>query len=447
MLRSMAANRVRPGSGPVGALLPGLTPPRHGRSSSQETTDSIIGKVLESARTHLEMDVAFVGEFRDGQEVFRAIAGDGRSFGLNDETAVPLPSTYCQALVDGRIGNVVPDAAADPVAAGLEVTTTARIGSYVGVPLHLPDGRLYGTLCGVGHGADPSLGPRDARLMKFLATIVEVELGREDEDSSRRQALLAEVRPLLSGHGLKVVFQPIVELASGATVGFEALSRFSLAPARPPDAWFATATEVGLGLELEMTAVEMALRSLGQLPTNCYLSLNVSAETACSDALGAALAGVDRARVVLEITEHAAVANYQGLNTALAPLRSQGVRLAVDDAGAGVASLHHILELAPEVIKLDISLTRGINDSPPRAALATALLSFGAATGAAILAEGIETPAEFNTLLRLGVAYGQGYLLGRPGSLPAPAKRRAAAPDTARRQPHPAGPPPRFTVP
>lgn len=374
--------------------------------------------LLEAARRHLDMDLAFLGEFVDGHEIYRMVVGDGSSFGLVEGSALPLADTYCQVMIEGRMGQVIPDTALEPATAALQVTTQGDIGRYVGVPVRLLDGRLYGALCGLGHQADPTLRPRDARLLEFLAEVVGVALSRELEASQRQQSILAAVTPLPSGTGLSMVFQPIVDLSSGATVGFEALARFSAEPLRPPNVWFAEAAEVGLGIQLELTAISAALRALDRVPPGAYLSVNASAETACSPALTDVLAMVDLSRIVLEIPEHAAVANYEALAAALAPLRARGMRLAVDDTGAGAAGLHHILEFAPEVIKMDSSLTRGINVSPPRSALATALVSFGAATGSAILAEGIETTEESDALRRLGVGYGQGYLLGRPGSLP-----------------------------
>ncbi|MHB8449475.1 MAG: EAL domain-containing protein [Mycobacteriales bacterium] len=397
---------------------------RRGAGRGPGVAAESVRAVLEAARTHLGMDMAFLGEFVGDREVYQTVAGDGASFGLTEGSALPLADTYCQAMVEGRIDNVVRDAQSEPTTAALAATTAGRIGRYVGVPVHLPDGRLYGALCGLGHGPDASLGPRDAGVMTFLATVVGAELGRESAAAARAEALAARVRPLLAGNGLEMVFQPIVALADGATVGVESLARFGAQPVRSPDVWFAEAAEVGLGLELELSAVRAALGALGQLPTGVYLSLNVSAETACSVELAAALGALDCSRLVLEITEHAAVANYAELTAALAPLRAAGVRLAVDDAGAGVASLHHILELAPELIKMDISLTRGIDTSPARAALATALVAFAAQTGSAILAEGVETAAELQALGRLGVSYGQGYLLGRPGPLPTPGPAR-----------------------
>ncbi len=381
-------------------------------------TPALIRKVLDSARDLLDMDVAFLGQLTEDQEIFQVVVGDSPSFGLTEGEAMARSQTYCDAMISGRIGMVVPDSSAEPELANLPITEAGRIGRYVGVPVHLPGGGLYGVLCGIGHGADYSLGARDARFLEFLVTVVQAELERDLEASGRRRMLEARVRPLLQADQMSMVFQPIMTLSDRAVVGFEALARIHAAPHRPPDAWFAEAAEVGLGVELEMAAVRAGLGELDRLPGGAYLSLNVSAATACSPRVSRALATVDTTRLVLEITEHATVASYEQIGANLAPLRERGVRLAVDDAGSGVAGFDHILKLAPEIIKLDVGLTRCIDTSPPRSALATALVSFAAATGAVIVAEGVETEAELDTLRRLGVGYGQGYLLGRPGPLP-----------------------------
>ena len=122
--------------------------------------------------------------------------------------------------------------------------------------------------------------------------------------------------------------------------------------------------------------------------------------------------------MVLEVTEHAPVEDYDQLNRTLRTLRARGIRLAIDDAGAGFASFRHIVRLAPDFIKLDMTLTRDIDADPARRALATAMVSFALEIGATMIAEGIETEQEFRTLRSLGIGLGQGYFLGVPGSLP-----------------------------
>jgi EAL domain-containing protein (putative c-di-GMP-specific phosphodiesterase class I) len=122
-------------------------------------------------------------------------------------------------------------------------------------------------------------------------------------------------------------------------------------------------------------------------------------------------------RIVMELTEQVKVDDYPRLSSALTELRLMGVRLAIDDTGAGFASLAHILKLGPDIIKLDRELTCGIDHDPVRRALAAALVTFAAHTGADIIAEGIETAAELEVLQGLGIRYGQGYFLGRPTSV------------------------------
>ena len=157
---------------------------------------------------------------------------------------------------------------------------------------------------------------------------------------------------------------------------------------RAPDAWFADAASVGLGVELELTALDMALEQLHLLPANLYLSLNASVETIMSEQFRATFAGIPAERIVLELTEHTRVDDYHKFEQSIEAIRSKGVRLAVDDAGAGYSSLQHILNLQPDVIKLDIGLTRGIDKDPARRALGRALLTFGLdAYKASIIAE------------------------------------------------------------
>jgi EAL domain-containing protein (putative c-di-GMP-specific phosphodiesterase class I) len=226
------------------------------------------------------------------------------------------------------------------------------------------------------------------------------------------------IRVTIANRAHETVFQPIVDLRSGGAVGAEALARFAEPPIRPPDVWFAEAASVGLGVELEMAALRLALEQLRHLPSGLYLSLNASVETIMSEDFRASFADVPAERVVLELTEHTEVHDYDLFEQTIEHLRSQGVRLAVDDAGSGYSSFRHILNLRPDVIKLDIGLTRGIDGDPARRALGAALLTFGLdAYNASIVAEGIETEGEFNTLRALGCPFGQGFYLGRPGRL------------------------------
>jgi len=179
-------------------------------------------------------------------------------------------------------------------------------------------------------------------------------------------------------------------------------------------------------------------RVLWKLPTGLYLSINASPATIVSAEFRAAMAEIPAERVVLELTEHTGIDDYHLFGEAIAELRSNGLRLAVDDAGSGFSSFRHILNLRPDIIKLDIALTRGIDTDPARRALGSAMLTFGLdAYNASIVAEGVETQSELATLQGLGCHYGPGYYLGRPAQmsvLPRQLSQPGASPTRALRR-------------
>lgn len=212
----------------------------------------------------------------------------------------------------------------------------------------------------------------------------------------------------------EMVFQPIVALRGRKVVGAEALARFAALPKRPPNVWFAEAEGVSLGADLELVAVEKALNGLLDFSSDMYLSVNVSPATLLDARFCKLVSRADPERLVLELTEHARVADYDCLTRAMSKLRAAGMRIAIDDAGAGFSSLRHILKVRPDLIKLDLSLIRDINLDSSKQALAAGLISFAEKSNATIVAEGIETAQELSTLVMLGATYGQGSFLGEP---------------------------------
>ncbi|MGZ4547560.1 MAG: sensor domain-containing phosphodiesterase [Blastococcus sp.] len=240
-------------------------------------------------------------------------------------------------------------------------------------------------------------------------------------DALTARATSEAVLRVLQSDAVRTAFQPIMSLRDERVVGVEALSRFSLpGDHRSPEDWFTGAAGVGLGTDLELHTLMLALDAARALPGHLYVSVNLSPETLMCPGVSGALARspIHPARIVLEITEHSSVEDYNDLARALRPLREAGMRIAVDDAGAGYATFRHILALSPDVIKLDRTLIAGIDRDPARRALAAAVVSFAGETRTSVVAEGLETAAEFRTVLRLGVDSGQGYLLGRPTVLP-----------------------------
>jgi EAL domain-containing protein (putative c-di-GMP-specific phosphodiesterase class I)/DNA-binding response OmpR family regulator len=260
-----------------------------------------------------------------------------------------------------------------------------------------------------------------ARLHEHNMRLEEEITARRAADE-RARALMTDkarrVQEALDCGAPRMVFQPIADLSSATVVGYEALARFDGYPPRAPEQWFAEAAEVGQGPALELAAIDGALRQFASIPEGAFLTLNVSPTTACTPQLAALLVTRPMPRLVLEITEHVRVDDYVRLLESVGRLRRGGVRLAVDDAGAGFASLHHTLQLQPDIIKLDISLTRDIDADPVKRALASSLVTFSSEIGAVLIAEGIETGREQQTLIDLGVPWGQGFFLGMPGELP-----------------------------
>jgi EAL domain-containing protein (putative c-di-GMP-specific phosphodiesterase class I)/AmiR/NasT family two-component response regulator len=242
------------------------------------------------------------------------------------------------------------------------------------------------------------------------------QLRREEVERQERETRRDEIQRFVEGDGVSMVFQPIMELETRTIVGVEALARFRSIPLRAPDAWFAEAVALELGVQLELATIRQALKMLPAVPDDAYLSVNCSQAAARSPLLAQTLGAV-AGRMVIEITEHEPVDDYVALSEALAPLRARGVRVAIDDAGAGYASLRHTLQLSPDIIKVDISLTRDIDADRGRRALASALISFADEMGMTIVAEGIESDAELRTLQELGVRYGQGFYLAEPAPL------------------------------
>jgi EAL domain-containing protein (putative c-di-GMP-specific phosphodiesterase class I) len=254
-------------------------------------------------------------------------------------------------------------------------------------------------------------------------TVFDDAPGRDIRDERRDR-----IRAVIERDELDVVFQPIVELDTREVVGYEALARFSGEPQRGPQEWFAEAHEVGLGPELELWAIRRACERSDALPEGMFMAVNVSPVTAERPDLLALLAACHVEHVVLEVTEHARVEDYPRFRIAIDRVRALGATLAVDDAGAGFASLRHILELDAELIKLDGSLTQSLDEDPRGRSLATAVIAFGRESGASVLAEHIETEGQLAELRRLGVEYGQGYHLGRPKPLPAPSQVASPVP-------------------
>ena len=380
-----------------------------------DDADDMVQAALRGAREFLRMDVAFISEFTEQTRVFRYVDTSLTTCPVTAGGSDPLESTYCQRVVDGRLPELITDAAAVPEAAALPVTRDLPVGAHLSVPITLRGGHVYGTLCAFSASADPTLDERHLGTLRLLASMLANALGQEAEARAQREQAAADVLSVIAAEDFQTVFQPVVELATGRPVGFEALTRFREGR---PDEWFARAAAAGLGVHLELATLDAAVSRIADVPDDAYLAVNLSPEAICSDAFAERTATLPLTRLVIELTEQTEILRDDDLAGRLASLRAAGARVAVDDAGSGYAGLQRVLALAPDVLKLDLDLIRGIDVDAARQALAWAMTWFARQTGTVLVAEGVETAAELEMLVALGVPYGQGFHLGRPGPLP-----------------------------
>lgn len=381
------------------------------------SVDRLMADLLPSARKHFGMEVAFVSEFQDGQRIFRHVDTQEGVELIRVNGADPLEESYCQRVVDGRLPELLQDATQNPEALTLPATLAVPVGAHLSVPIKFSTGRVYGTFCCFSRTPDLSLVNRDVATMRFFAEIVGKVLEDRETREEARQAVTERLREVMDKRQYTTVFQPIFNILENRVVGFEALARFQSTPYRPPDEWFDDAATVGLLEELECTMRRDALGHLEKLAPNTYLSLNVTPLTVLGQGFADSFSSFPLNRLVLEITEHDCVEDYEKIVQVLEPLRQKGVRLAVDDAGAGYASFRHILKLKPDIIKLDRSLIQHIDSSSDHRTLAIALVQFSQNVGSQVIAEGVETPEELSALRNLGVKLAQGHLLGQPQAI------------------------------
>jgi EAL domain-containing protein (putative c-di-GMP-specific phosphodiesterase class I)/DNA-binding response OmpR family regulator len=361
-------------------------------------------------------DTAFVGVFQVSAGSRGRILASSLASGTDLEALAPSPRRMRYLIDRARGGPWTEEMAGQDPGDPSNTFWDRGFGLLAGAPIFWNE-QLVGILT---MGRQAGEGPTPARIRDpMLAAVIDFAavLGAAvGATLAARSASLAEegrLRRILANREFDAAFQPIVDLETRAILGYEALSRFD--DGTPPDIRFAEAFAAGLGSEFELAAIAHAAERANRLPPDVFVGFNISPDVIVSstDQLRAILPS-DRP-VVLEVTEHVPIADYRALRDAVASLGD--VELAVDDAGAGFASMRHILELAPAFAKLDISLVRGINDDPLRQALAAGLVYYAIRSGFKLIAEGVEQETEASILQALGIDMAQGYLFGRPAPL------------------------------
>lgn len=379
-----------------------------------------IDRILAAVREHLGAEIAFVSRYMDGGMKQLTHVNSDLSLPMGPGFVDPRENSYCWHIAEGRLPELIRDPADFPFTKTLAITDFLPVGCHLNTPLRLSDGTLYGSFCCLSRTPDRSLTERDVGVLKAFAALAVEQIEKSLETDNRRDALESAIEGVLADQGIAIFHQPIVELATGTILGMECLARFADAHLRGPDKWFSEAAEIGRGSELELLAIRSALQTRAALPADTYLSVNASPATILSGEIEPLFAGADRSELVLEVTEHQQVEDFAGLRAALQRL-SAYARIAIDDVGAGYAGLRHLVDLRPDLLKLDMSLTRDIHEDAARRALVGAMVRFAGEIGCKLIAEGVECSQEQAVLADLGVDYGQGYFFAKPrpaGSTP-----------------------------
>jgi len=268
---------------------------------------------------------------------------------------------------------------------------------------------------------DPRVRPSRSvvRALQEAARLAGVHEGRD------RQQLMTRFKGITSGRKLRAVYQPVIDIQNGPVIGYEALIRGPVGSGlESPDVLFAVAREVGLELEFDNLCLETIFAGVPAAVRGKKLFVNASSRLLAHSVFldERNLSRIQRAHphVVVEVSEKEVVLDYAAFREVLDRLRSSGMEIAIDDAGSGYSGLESILQLRPEYIKVADSIVHRLHQDTIKREIITALASLGRQINASLVAEGIEEQEELDSLLALGVGYGQGFLLGRP-------RRRMAA--------------------
>ncbi len=371
--------------------------------------------LVRTMRAQYGMEAAFVSQFVGDMRRFEAVdtSVDFSGIDLVPGGGGPAAGSYCHGVAKGTVPELIRDAQTTPEVSHLAATVAVPIGAHLSVPIRRSTGEIYGTLCAFSRAADTTLTSRDLGMLRLCADFLAHDIEQVESQEREGQRLRETVSRLISRTTFATAFQPIVALPDLSTVGFEALTRFPSEMGDPQHV-FELAAQAGLLEELELAVIQEAVSRFDFSTPGPYLSINVSPGTVLGRGLEGVLGEASRGRIVLELTEHSKVEDYHELVERTNALRAEGFRIAIDDAGAGYASFRHVVLIQPDIVKLDRSLISQIDASPEQRSMARALIDYATATGATVVAEGIERDEELKVLQRLAVPMGQGYLLGRP---------------------------------
>ncbi len=372
-----------------------------------------IGHMIETLRAHLDMDVAFVSrQIGNTHRIFTHVAARGVA-PLASGDHNPNENSLCWLVIQGKLPERVTDTSLYEAAACLPITDAANVRSHFSVPMRRRDGEVHGSLCCFSYRPRPDIEERDMQMIRSVSAIVSDQIESRIELEERGEDAAAEIARLIVDDALTIIHQPIYDLTDWHLIGHECLMRHKASPEVSPDALLGQARAAGRTLELELHIARKALATLDPEHPERFIAINVSPETLASPALGQVIPDGLASRLVIELNQQDAVQQHGSIKEAIRVLKERAW-VAVSSEGVGFSGLQALVDLGPDIVKIDRDFLGGVATDSSRRALVKALVQFAADTGVTLIAQGVETREDLQALRELGVRFAQGNILGKP---------------------------------
>lgn len=372
-----------------------------------------IDDMIEALRARLDMDVAFVSrQIGTTHRIFTHVAARGVAPLVSGDHN-PNGNSLCWLVIEGKLPERVVDTSHYEAAACLPITDAINVRSHFSVPMRRRDGRVHGSLCCFSYRPRPDVGEREMQMIRSVAAIVSDQIESRIELEERGEEAAAAIARLIIDDALTVSHQPIYDLTDWHIVGNECLMRHRSSPACSPRDLLEQARAAGRMLELELYMARKALATLDPAHPERFIAINVSPETLTSQALSKVIPEGLESRLVIELTSTDAAAPPTGLKDAIAKWKDRAW-VALNSTGSCFAGLQSLVELGPDIVKIDREFLTGVASEPARRAAVKALVQFASETGVILIAQGVETRADLQALRELGVRFAQGNILGKP---------------------------------
>lgn len=372
-----------------------------------------IGDLIEALRAHLDMDVAFVSRQVGGtHRIFTHVAARGVA-PLASGDLNPNENSLCWLVIQGKLPERVTDTSHYEAAACLPITDAINVRAHFSVPMRRRNGQIHGSLCCFSYRPRPDIVERDMQMIRSVAAIVSDQIESRIELEERGESAAAEIARLIVDDALTIIHQPIYDLTDWHLIGHECLMRHKESPDISARALLDQARAAGRTLELELHIARKALATLDPEHPERFIAINVSPETLASPALGQVIPEGLASRLVIELNQQEAAREHGSIKAAIEVLKERAW-VAVSSEGVGFAGLQALVDLGPDIVKIDPEFLAGVAADASRRALVKALVQFAAETGVTLIAQGVETREDLQALRELGVRFAQGDVLGKP---------------------------------